>query len=43
MEFIKLISTSLLSIAVLFIIAKIMGHQQVALALTFLITSAGSL
>lgn len=30
MEFIKLILTSLLSIAVLFIIAKVMGHKQVA-------------
>ena len=30
MEFIKVILTSLLSIAVLFIIAKIMGHKQVA-------------
>lgn len=30
MEFIKLILTSLLSIAMLFIIAKVMGHKQVA-------------
>ena len=30
MEFIKVILTSLLSVAALFIIAKIMGHKQVA-------------